>query len=340
MKIPKNIILSRTDSIGDMVLSLPVATVLKQNFPDMTIAMMGTGYTKAIVETNPHIDCFIDKEDFLTQTVTINGQAPQAIIHLLPQSQLARRAKELAIPLRIGTTNRLYHWLNCNKLVPLSRRKSGLHEAQLNLQLLKPFGINTQFSMPDITDLFYMNNIPVLTNYQANLLHKNKFKLIFHPKSRGSAREWDMAYYVELINSLDSNKFQIFISGTTSEQPQLQYLLNEVGSRVTDISGLMSLSEFIAFIANCDGLIACSTGPLHIAAALNKYALGIYPPMQPIHPGRWQPIGKKAQTFVLDKNCNACRKDQSICFCMQAIKPQQLKEALELIYKNEFSTEC
>ena len=136
MKIPKNIILSRTDSIGDMVLSLPVATVLKQNFPDMTIAMMGTGYTKAIVETNPHIDCFIDKEDFLTQTVTINGQAPQAIIHLLPQSQLARRAKELAIPLRIGTTNRLYHWLNCNKLVPLSRRKSGLHEAQLNLQLL------------------------------------------------------------------------------------------------------------------------------------------------------------------------------------------------------------
>lgn len=337
MKIPKNILLSRTDSIGDMVLSLPVATVLKQHFPDMTIAMMGTSYTKAIVETNPYIDCFIDKEDFLTQDITIDGLEPQAIIHLLPQSQLARRARGLAIPLRIGTTNRLYHWLNCNKLVPLSRRNSGLHEAQLNLQLLKPFGINTQFSMQDITDLFCMNNIPVLTDYQASLLHKDKFKLILHPKSRGSAREWDLAYYIELINSLDSNKFQIFISGTASEQPQLQVLLNEVAGRVTDISGQMNLSAFIAFIAHCDGLIACSTGPLHIAAALNKYALGIYPPMQPIHPGRWQPIGKKARTFVLDKNCNACRKDQSICFCMQAIKPQQLKASLELIYDHEFN---
>jgi heptosyltransferase-3 len=331
MKIPANVIISRTDSIGDVVLCLPMATILKQHFPDIIIGFMGTKYTKAIIETCSAVDVFIDMEDFLTQEIFLAGEKPECILHVKPQSNLARRAKELKISLRIGTTNRLFHWLTCNNFVRLSRKNSLLHEAQLNLKLLKPFGIKTDYSLQEITDLYAMIHIPELPKPFADLLQPNKFKLILHPKSRGSAREWDLAYYADLINALDRDKFQIFISGTAHEKLELQPLLNAVGDRVVDISGLMNLSEFIAFIAACDGLIACSTGPLHIAAALQKHALGIYPPMQPIHPTRWQPIGKKAQTFVLNKDCNTCRNDKTICFCMQAIRPQQLKEALNAI---------
>ncbi len=331
MKIPTNVIISRTDSIGDVVLSLPLAVILKQHFPNMVIGFMGTKYTQAIVETCSAIDVFIDVDDFLTKEITLAGEKPQCILHVKPRSNLARRAKELKIPSRIGTTNRLFHWLTCNNLVRLSRKNSPLHEAQLNLKLLKPFGIKVDYSLQEIADLDVMTNIPDLPKQFADLLEPDKFKLILHPKSRGSAREWDLAYYEELVNSLDTNKFQIFISGTATEKLELQPLLKAVENRVTDISGLMNLSEFIALVASCDGLIACSTGPLHIAATLQKHALGIYPPMQPLHPARWQPIGKKAQTFVLDKNCNTCRHDKTICFCMQAIQPQQIKKALELI---------
>lgn len=331
MKIPTNIIISRTDSIGDVVLSLPLAVILKQHFPDMVIGFMGTKYTRAIVETCSAIDVFIDIEDFLTKEITLAGEKPQCILHVKPRSNLARRAKELKISSRIGTTNRLFHWLTCNNLVRLSRKKSPLHEAQLNLKLLKPFGIKVDYSLQEIADLGAMPNIPNLPKQFADLLEPNKFKLILHPKSRGSAREWDLAYYEALVDSLDTNKFQIFISGTATEKQELQPLLDAIGNKVTDVSGLMNLSEFIALIEACDGLIACSTGPLHIAATLQRHALGIYPPMQPLHPARWQPIGKNAQIFVLDKNCNDCRKDKSVCFCMQAIQPQQIKEALELI---------
>lgn|GEM_PF-107963 len=331
MKIPANVIISRTDSIGDVVLSLPLATVLKQHFPNMIIGFMGAKYTQSVIESCAAVDQFIDIEDFLTKEITLAGEKPQCIIHVLPRKNIAQRAAKLNIPQRIGTFNRFFHWLTCNKLVKLSRNKSPLHEAQLNLKLLKPFGIKTDYSFQEIADLYSLTKIPALPPQFEKLLDGNKFKLILHPKSRGSAREWDLNYYAQLINSLDLNKFQIFISGTTNEKLELQPLLDRVANRVTDISGLMNLSEFIAFIAACDGLIACSTGPLHIAAALNKHALGIYPPMHPIHPARWQPIGKKAQVFVLDKNCNACRKDKSVCFCMQAIEPSQLKQALELI---------
>ena len=42
MNIPTNVIISRTDSIGDVVLSLPLANVLIQQFQHMFIGFMGT----------------------------------------------------------------------------------------------------------------------------------------------------------------------------------------------------------------------------------------------------------------------------------------------------------
>lgn len=337
MNTLSNILISRTDSIGDVILTLPLAALLKQHFPNIIIGFIGTPYTKTIIEACSNIDVFIDKDEFLAQPVTLRGESPQCIIHVLPRIEIAKRAKALKIPSRIGTTNRIYHWSTCNQLVRLSRKNSPLHEAQLNLKLLKPLGIKHDFSLQEIATSFSLKRLPALPQQFADLLMPHKFKLILHPKSRGSAREWDLNYFAELCASLDTDKFQIFISGTDNEREALKPLLDQCGERVTDISGLMTLAEFIAFIAACDGIIACSTGPLHIAAALQKHALGIYPPMRPIHPGRWQPIGKKAQVFVLDKNCNDCRKTKTTCFCMRAIKPDTLKTALDQILANEFA---
>jgi len=336
MKAPTNILISRTDSLGDVVLTLPVAAVIKQHFPEMTVGFIGTAYTKAIIESCPYIDVFVDKEEFLNQPVTLAGEPPQCLLHILPRAEIAKRAKELQIPLRIGTTNRWFHWLTCNKLVKLSRNRSHLHEAQLNLKLLKPFGIDQDFSLPEIAELTDMSNLSVLPPQFATLLQADKFKIILHPKSRGSAREWDLNHYVSLIKLLDTEKFQIFISGTANEKAGLQPLLEAVGERVTDISGLMTLPEFIPFIAACDGLVACSTGPLHIAAALQKHALGIYQPMRPIHPGRWQPIGEHVKVFVLNKTCNDCRVDKTSCPCTQAIQPIEIKAYLDTLYDEIF----
>ena len=68
-------------------------------------------------------------------------------------------AKQLKIPLRIGTTNRLYHWVTCNELVKLSRKKSDLHEAQLNLKLLSPFDIREDISCEEIENSFGLKKI-------------------------------------------------------------------------------------------------------------------------------------------------------------------------------------
>jgi ADP-heptose:LPS heptosyltransferase len=75
-------------------------------------------------------------------------------------------------------------------------------------------------------------------------------------------------------------------------------------------------------------LVAASTGPLHLAAALGIYALGIYPPIRPMHPGRWAPVGEKAKVFVKEKDCEACRLSAD-CTCIREIRPQQLVDYLQ-----------
>lgn len=328
---PSNILISRTDSIGDVVLTLPVAAVLKKQFPQIKIGFMGRAYTKPVIEACKYIDEFIDADDFMHNNITIGGEKPEVILHVFPVSSIAKRAKQLNIPIRIGTTNRLYHRFTCNRLVKLSRKNSPLHEAQLNLKLLKAFDIDSDFSLEEIGHLFGLEKLQPLPAEFTSLIDRNKYNLVLHPKSQGSGREWPVDNFIQLIRSLDKEKYQIFISGTQKEQHALKPLFEEVGHLVTDITGKMTLPQFMSFINQCNGLIASSTGPLHIAGALGKDAFGIYPSIRPLHPGRWRPLGDKAQVFVLQKDCNDCKKNPSACKCMMLIEPILLKEALDKV---------
>ncbi|HSC38430.1 MAG TPA: glycosyltransferase family 9 protein [Chitinophagaceae bacterium] len=326
---PANIIISRTDSIGDVVLTLPLAAVLKQHFPQARIAFIGRAYTRPVIEACKYVDAFIDKEAFLHGPVTVCGQTPDTILHVLPDAAIAFRARQLGIRRRVGTTNRLYHWVTCNRLVLLGRRRSQLHEAQLNLKLLKAFGIDSFFSLQEIGLLYGLERLKPLPPAMAGLIAKNKYNLILHPKSQGNGREWGLNNFIQLIRLLDNNHYQVFISGTQKERLLIQPLFDAAGHKVTDITGMMSLDEFITFIAGCDGLVASGTGPLHLAAALGKDAMGIFPPIRPVHPGRWAPLGPQARVFVINKSCSDCRDNDSACHCIADVSPLLVKEALD-----------
>ncbi len=338
-KIPANIIISRTDSIGDVVLTLPVAAVLKKYFPGIKIGFMGKEYTRAVIEACENVDCFIDADDFLNKNISVCGEKPEAIIHVFPVAKIASKAKQLKIPIRIGTTNRVYHWLTCNRLVRLSRKNSTSHEAQLNLKLLKPLGIIHTFSAEEIGNSFGLTRIKPLDEKFASLIDGSKYNLILHPKSQGNGREWGLDNFIQLIKLLDKEKYKIFISGVAKERELLQPLFEQAGDRVNDITGSMELAEFISFIASCDGLVASGTGPVHLAAASCIDAFGIYPPIRPIHPERWAPLGKRAKVFVVNKTCTLCKGNESACECILEVKPEWINEELEkssMKYKSKF----
>lgn len=295
----------------------------------MQIGFMGKSYTRDVIEACIHVDEFIDVQDFLSGPVYVNGQEPEAILHVFPVPEIAARAKKMGIPLRIGTTNRIYHWTTCNQFVRLSRKNSSLHEAQLNIKLLGPFEINTDFSLEELGNMYGLEKLQPLEPSLQSLLNPQRYKLILHPKSQGSGREWPLPHFIQLVRSLNPHQYQIFISGTQKEQKALQPLFKEVGHLVTDVTGKMSLNQFLSFISLCDGLVASGTGPIHLAAALGIEAMGIFPPIRPVHPGRWRPLGPKAKVFVMDKNCNDCKLNPANCHCMSEVNPLVVKNYLD-----------
>ena len=120
----------------------------------------------------------------------------------------------------------------------------------------------------------------------------------------------------------------IYITGTKDEGILMKDFLENNKNRVVDLTGKLGLSELISFINSCDGLVAASTGPLHIAAALGKFALGLYAPVKPLWPKRWAPIGKDASYLVYDKpGCTDCRKTLD-CSCLRSITSEEVAEKI------------
>lgn len=325
----QRIIISRTDSIGDVVLSLPLCGILKELQTDLEIWFLGSSYTKPIIENCKHIDHFLDwtliKElSEEEQLRTFKEIEANAILHVFPVKEIAVLAKKAGIPHRIGTRGRIFHWFNLNHRLNFSRKRSHLHEAQLNLKLLSPFGYAKEPSTEELQGYFGLQ-IPELDLLIApSPGNKN---IILHPGSRGSAREWGMTRFNELIRLLHSKGYIIYLTGTEDEGRSFRDTLVKPYPYVLDMSGLLSLEELMAFIASCDALVAVSTGPLHIAAAYGIRAVGIYPPIRPMHPGRWAPIGPNVKVLVADKDCSDCRKGSS-CHCMQEISAASVFESI------------
>ena len=328
----KHIIISRTDSIGDVMLTLPLCGYLKSLYPQLKITFIGRSYTKPVIELSTHVDSFInwDNKEKLSnsaQATELENIAADCIIHVFPNKTVAMAAKKAKIKWRIGTSHRTYHWVTCNKKVSFSRKKSSLHEAQLNFKLLISLGIKIVQSLTQIAKLYGYPKHKLNDNNINAFIHKNKKNIILHPKSKGSAREWGLTNFSKLIDKLPDD-YNIILCGTETEGSLMQDLLNKHKNRITNSIGKLTLNEYIELISNCNTLVAASTGPLHIAAALGINAIGLYAPMRPIHPGRWSPLGENAKFLVIDKECSICRKTND-CECIRSISIDDVINAMQ-----------
>ena len=327
----KRIIISRTDNLGDVILTLPLIGYLKATMPEIRIYFIGKKYTHPIIDKCIHVDSLLDREEVLKNPEMLKAINADSILFIYPDKELAKLSKELGIKRRVATAHRWFNWMYCNYRVDFSRLRSRLHESQLNFKLLAPFKLFWDFDLKEVSDFYGL--VPPLQNHNG-YLSTSQFNLILHPKSKGSAREWDIEKYYELAQSLPATQYRIFITGLKEEGEQMKNEKPELFQlpNVVDLTGKMSLDDLMSFISQADGLVACSTGVLHLASALGKNTLGLYSPMRPIHPGRWMPIGKHANYLVVNKNCNDCRRSKA-CHCVNEITVDQVRQRVE-----QFST--
>ena len=92
------ILLSRTDSIGDVVLTLPTAHVIKKHFPEAEVLFMGRTYTQPIIERCSAVDQFVNWDDIenLSQEDAVRSISElncDTCIHVFPRKNIAGLAK-------------------------------------------------------------------------------------------------------------------------------------------------------------------------------------------------------------------------------------------------------
>jgi ADP-heptose:LPS heptosyltransferase len=325
----KTVLISRTDSIGDVCLTLPICKALKDKYPDVRIVFLGKSYTEAIIRSCSFVDDFFNWDEWnacsdanVVQKIIASNL--DAVIHVFPNKSLSKLAFRAKIPMRIGTNHRLFHWLTCNHLINFTRKKSELHEAQLNFKLLQPFDI-------EVPSLAALNEVRLLQTHTPipafiTQWRRDKKCVILHCKSQGSAVEWGIPNFMALAERLIAEGHQVIFTGTESEGQIFRPFLPK-HDNLLDSSGKLTLTELIAVIGSSDALVAASTGPLHIAGLLGIRAVGLFSPRRPIHPGRWQPLGKNSVALVYDENCQKCKKGE-FCKCIEEIEVGRIISAI------------
>ncbi len=339
----KRIMIAKTTHVGDVVISLPMAGILKYYYPNAQILFLAKGPACDIAKRYSFVDEVYD-EKIIDTPEGLKACNADIFIQVNTSKKLAHAAKKADIPVRIGSAYRYFNWLFCTHWALISRQHWQFNKRQLDLDYLKLLNINHHLSYEDLSYLYQFTQKPLINEetqwlepIMAMAASSHKFKLILHPSLITAKKyQWPLDYFQQLMESLDPEKFQIFITGVESDRPYLQPLLDKLPSYpqnyVIDLVGKLSMDDFITFISHSDGLIAGSTGPLHLAAALGIHALGIYRADIP-YIRRWEAVGLHAEVLAQQGYCKKCPSADP-CQCITAVKPEFVQIRVQDWQKN------
>ncbi|HJM82339.1 MAG TPA: glycosyltransferase family 9 protein [Nitrospinota bacterium] len=321
------ILVVRTDRIGDLTLSLPVFTSLRATFPKAHICALTRKYTSEILQNRADIDQTItfdsDKSNipvgqFCNVVSLIRRGKFDVGIALYLNNSIALALLIAGIPIRIGPATKLAQ-IGLNHKIKQRRSKSNRHEADHNLDLLKPLGAEiireSKVYIPDSTPLL--------------LGAKNgKPRVGIHPGHGGSSLNWPKRYYGQLIGILEKSGLDVYLTGSENEQDLLEEIALASGGKPKTYVGTNGIMELAKVLSELDVFVASSTGPLHLASAVGTPVVGIYCPIYVCLPERWGPIGK--HDTAIRPMMEPCKVCNSICNvdCMATIDIEQVRIAI------------
>ena len=304
MSTVKKILVIRNDKIGDFMLAWPSFCLLKQQYPDIEITALVPEYTAALAKHCEWIDkVLIDNKEpsFLNDLSSLSGKIKDnnydISISLFSELRTALSLRLALVKKRIGPATK-FAQIFLNDRVKQKRSKSIKPEYEYNLDLIRYF-IESNGDTPvairpapyltfDVTEATALKN-KFTAAYPAS---KDTTLIFIHPGTGGSAINLSVDQYARLIQLLaETDNIYFIITAGPGEHDiaeQLSGMLGEIRHHVHySDTGLI---DFCKFINICDIFISGSTGPLHIAGALDKCTIAFYPSRRSATPLRWQTL--------------------------------------------------
>lgn len=286
------LLLVRTDRLGDTVLTLGAVAELATAWPEADIDLVCAPGLAPLMSLAAGIDrvhpwqAGRPTQDLRT-TLAAADYAGVAMLNSRPA--MAWCLWRAGIPCRVGRGRRWYSIL-FSASDPISLSSAGIHEAEANRRLARlltrRLGAEPAAEAPPPAPLAVPANELAAGRAHLASLGVDTSPVVLQPGSGGSSLDWPVARMRALAEQLRSRGEPVAIHLGPGDLG-----LTGAFDDFPCFGADLDLRRLAAVLAQCRCLVGNSTGPLHLAAALGRPVVGLYPPVRAMTPERWGPVG-------------------------------------------------
>lgn len=272
----KKIAILRFSSLGDIVLTSPLLTTFRSQFPDTEIVYVTKKSFAGILVEDPRIDRLIQIESTTSLgslIAKLRSEGVDAILDL--HGKLRGLALRLCHPFTPSTVipkpTRVQQFLVRNALTPF-RPKHTIVERyyqaaeKLMGEPLKRAPLSLTVPESSYAELAKESDLPLSELQESYLLM---------PGAQWPTKRWPVERYVSVARALRARGVNIVSAGSPNEEPLLKELEEKGGVRALP---LIQMKLLPALVASVRGFIGHDSGPMHIARAVGTPTLAIFGP--------------------------------------------------------------
>lgn len=303
------ILITRTDRIGDLVLTTPLFKILREKFPKAWIAALVFLEHREIVQGNSYLDEVIlyDKKGSENSlwgqfrfSQKLRSKKFDVVIHGHGTNRMHLAGWLAGIPARVGYERRAPWALT--HAHPYNKKEGKKQEAEYLLELLEPFAIP---SSQEIETFF-----PVTDQARSSLeglldfhrVPKGLPWVVLNPSASDITKMWPAERFAGLVTQIAKDLPCVFIAiGTLKDRTIIGRLKKNTEVPVFDLSGRLSLGMLGALLKRASLLVSNDSGPVHIAGAVGTPVVSIFGRYGAgLGPDRWKPLGKNSRVVAKD----------------------------------------